>query len=290
VISLVQAEQNQGQVTRKKIYAKLERDLKRPIVSLFTSFKYPVMINDSDADMIEGLLQKMDLSNGLAVVINSPGGLGLAAERIIKACRTYSGTGEYWAIVPGKAKSAATMICLGADKILMGPTSELGPIDPQMRLETGEVCSAYNIIKSYEELFNDAVSTKGHIEPYLQQLKNYDRRLIEEYKMEQAFSEDIAIKSLERGMMKGLSKKEIKDKIKVLLTPEKTKVHGRPIYRDEAEEFGLKIDKLIQTTPFWKLLYELYIRTNNFTLAKVSKAIESRNQGWIAPIPEVKKK
>jgi len=108
--------------------------------------------------------------------------------------------------------------------------------------------------------------------------------------MEQAFSEDIAIKSLERGMMKGLSKKEIKDKIKVLLTPEKTKVHGRPIYRDEAEEFGLKIDKLIQTTPFWKLLYELYIRTNNFTLAKVSKAIESRNQGWIAPIPEVKKK
>jgi ClpP class serine protease len=122
----------------------------------------------------------MDLSKGLAIVINSPGGLGLAAERIIQACRAYSGTGEYWAIVPGKAKSAATMICLGAKKILMGPTSELGSIDPQIQLETGEVCSAYNIIKSYEELFGEAVNTKGHIEPYLQQLKNYDRKLIEE--------------------------------------------------------------------------------------------------------------
>jgi hypothetical protein len=90
--------------------------------------------------------------------------------------------------------------------------------------------------------------------------------------------------------MKGLTKKEIKDKIKILLTPEKTKVHGRPIYRDEAEEFGLKIEKPNQNMSIWKSLYELYIRSNNYTLAKVSKAIESQYQGWVAPIPEVKKK
>jgi hypothetical protein len=290
VVSQVQSEQNQSHETRKKLYIKLETELKRPVVAFFTSFNYPVMINDSDADMFEGLLQKMDLSNGVAVIINSPGGSGLAAERIIKACRTYSGTNEYIAIVPGKAKSAATMVCLGAEKIFMGPVSELGPIDPQVPLETGEICSAFNIIKSYNELFKGAVDTKGHVEPYLQQLKNYDQRLIEEYKMAQALSEDIAIKSLETGMMKGRSKEEIREKIKVLLTPEETKVHGRPIYRDEAENYGLKIEKLEPNTQSWKLLYELYIRSNNFVSTKVSKTIESKYQAWIASAPKAAKK
>ncbi|GAH14065.1 unnamed protein product, partial [marine sediment metagenome] len=44
----------------------------------------------------------MDLSKGLALIINSPGGSGLAAERIINVCRSYSGTEEFWAIVPNK--------------------------------------------------------------------------------------------------------------------------------------------------------------------------------------------
>ena len=35
-------------------------------------------------------------------------------------------------IVPYKSMSAATMIALGADEIMMGPKGELGPIDPQM--------------------------------------------------------------------------------------------------------------------------------------------------------------
>jgi ClpP class serine protease len=37
-------------------------------------------------------------------------------------------------VVPDQAKSAATLIALGADEILMGPASDLGPIDPQIEL------------------------------------------------------------------------------------------------------------------------------------------------------------
>ena len=88
------------------------------------------MIDDSDSTMIEEVLRNLDLSNGLALIINSPGGDGLAAERIINVCRKYSKTNEFWAIVSDKAKSAATMVCFGASKILMSETSELGPIDP----------------------------------------------------------------------------------------------------------------------------------------------------------------
>jgi len=116
IIKQVLNERQQGPITRKYLLAALEKELGRTVLVFFTSFAYPVMIEDDDADIIEGLIQKSNNSKGIALVINSPGGIGLSAERIINICRHYSGTGEYWAVVPNKAKSAATMICLGASQ------------------------------------------------------------------------------------------------------------------------------------------------------------------------------
>ena len=79
-------------------------------------------------------------------------------------------------MVPRMAKSAATMICLGANEIIMSSTSELGPIDPQIliRDEQGKPVryqAAHEIIDSYNELMDMANITKGRLEPFLQQLK-----------------------------------------------------------------------------------------------------------------------
>jgi ClpP class serine protease len=126
VLAQILTEQNQAAATRRPILAELEKELGRPVVSFFTSFFYPVGIEDEDADMLEGILQRLDLSEGLALIINSPGGSGLAAERIINVCRSYSDTDEYWAIVPNKAKSAATMVCFGASKNLYGDKLRVG--------------------------------------------------------------------------------------------------------------------------------------------------------------------
>jgi ClpP class serine protease len=41
---------------------------------------------------------------------------------------------EFHVVVPYKAYSAATMICIGTDKIHMTPKSELGPIDPALQV------------------------------------------------------------------------------------------------------------------------------------------------------------
>lgn len=62
------------------------------------------------------------------------------------------------------------MICFGASKIIMGPTSELGPIDPQLTIAEGDEIkrfSVYNVVKSYEDLFSRAVKEKGNLQPYL---------------------------------------------------------------------------------------------------------------------------
>lgn len=292
VIQQVMTEQNQGHETRKGIFIELEKELKRPVVSFFTSFKFPIMIEDTDADMLEGVLQKTDLSSGLVLFISSPGGDGLSAERIINVCRSYSKTNDYWVIVPGKAKSAATMICFGASKIIMGATSELGPIDPQLTTSKNGIVrrfSVYNVVESYDDLFSKAVKEKENLQPYLQQLANYDEREIKEFRAALSLSEDIAIRTLSSGMMKGISEDDIKKKIKIFLTPERTKTHGRPIYGKEALSCGLGIELKDIKEKFWTLVYELYIRTDNFVSTTAAKCIESKNHSFVARAREIKK-
>ena len=126
------------------------------------------MIADSDVRMLEEVMLSSGIRSALLLILDSPGGYGLSAERIIRVCRKYS-NGSFDVLVPFMAKSAATIICFGATKIWLGETSELGPIDPQYVID-GFPVSIYNMVKSYEELLHKANQTKGRLEPYLQQL------------------------------------------------------------------------------------------------------------------------
>jgi len=97
---------------RQHLLSQIGKRLGVTAISFFTSFVYPVGIQDGDADMIEDVLQHTKISNQLCLIINSPGGDALAAERIVHICQTYSKNG-FIVIVPRRAKSAATMIALG---------------------------------------------------------------------------------------------------------------------------------------------------------------------------------
>ena len=66
----------------------------------------------------------------ILLVIDSNGGRVEPAYLISKTCKRLSRQ-KFIAAVPRRAKSAATLIALGADEIHMGLMSELGPIDPQ---------------------------------------------------------------------------------------------------------------------------------------------------------------
>jgi len=66
----------------------------------------------------------------IALVIDSPGGDAKCAYRIARFIRKRCG--GFVAVVPEYAKSAATLICLGADKIILGKNAELGPLDHQV--------------------------------------------------------------------------------------------------------------------------------------------------------------
>ena len=69
-------------------------------------------------------------SNVLLLLL-SRGGVIEPAYQISKVCKAYSKE-RFVVVVPRQAKSAATLIALGADEIHMGPLGQLGPIDPQL--------------------------------------------------------------------------------------------------------------------------------------------------------------
>ncbi len=290
VIGKILNEQNQNHETRKQLIVKLEKTLGRPVVCLFTSFNYKVVLDDSDADVLEGILQTLDLKDGLALLINSPGGSGLAAEKIINICRNYSGTNEYWAIVAGRAKSAATMVCFGASKVMMGTVSELGPIDPQMSIiEDGRAkrFSLVNIVDSYNNLFREAIKTKtGNLQPYLQQLSRYDAREIKEFEDAIELSKDIAVTALNTGMLKHMTHQQIEKEIKMFLSPQLTKTHGRAIDSITAKNCGLNVKDISPKDKLWKIIYELYSRQNSFVTRQVAKCVESKDASFVTGIPE----
>jgi hypothetical protein len=232
----VSDERFQTPASRRPLFKKVSAAFAdRCLVTFFTSFHYPVEISDEDCDMLQSVLQQTpNISKGLVLMISSPGGDPLAAERFVNICRTYSGTGDYWALVPGRAKSAATVISMGASKIIMAPTSDLGPIDPQIiREENNETkwFSAFSLVNGYKALFDEAVKTTGNVEPYVQQLAHYDVRDINTWTGFIDVAKDIALKILASGMMAGTSRAEIERKIEVFLNPTAgTQHHGRAIY------------------------------------------------------------
>lgn len=69
-------------------------------------------------------------AENILLIIQSAGGSIEPAYLISKTCRREA-RGKFVAVVPRRAKSAATLIALGANEIHMGLMSELGPIDPQ---------------------------------------------------------------------------------------------------------------------------------------------------------------
>ena len=90
-------------------------------------------IDGYDLDRLFNALNKSKKVGSLDVllILLSRGGSIEPAYQISKICKSFA-RAKFVVAVPRYAKSAATLIALGADEIHMGPLAQLGPIDPQL--------------------------------------------------------------------------------------------------------------------------------------------------------------
>jgi hypothetical protein len=128
-----------------------------------------LLIHDGDEDNDIGWLSEevwknmynssSDFKQGepIALIIDSPGGDAPSAYRIAKFLRNKCG--KYTAIIPKYAKSAATLLSLGADEIYVGKEGDLGPLDVQISDYNEEkVYSALDEVQAIDSLFDFATN------------------------------------------------------------------------------------------------------------------------------------
>ena len=278
-IADLQGETQQAHPRCVPFIQKLEAHFKRPVVVFQTSFTFENgYISDDDALMLEEILVDSKIRKDLLLVVSSAGGIGLAAERIIRVCKKYS-TNGFEVLVPHQAKSAATILCFGATKIWMGETSEIGPIDPQLRISRRQV-SVHNILKSYDGMLDRASRARGRIEPFLQQLSVYDPRYMEQLRQEMRLSEAMAAQLLRQKMMKGRSTAQVRQRIRPFIDPEQTLEHGRPIFREQAEQCGLAIGKVDIADTIWPTVWDLHMRYEHVMGTQSAKLVESASASF----------
>ena len=104
---------------------------------------------EPDRTLFEETLYDANPDENLHVMLRTLGGDGETALRLVRQAQ--SRCKELTVIVPVEAKSAGTLFVLGAERVLMGPTSDLGPIDPQFRLQSGVFASGKAIIAAVED-------------------------------------------------------------------------------------------------------------------------------------------
>jgi len=257
------------------------------VVSYFVDY-HCGYLDTSDAQMLEDLLQAASYPFNLFLIVDGPGGFGLAAEQVINVCRTYGG-GGFSVIVPKMAKSAASVICLGAERLILGPTAELGPIDPQIRQPDGSAISAASYVERYKKLLDRAENTKGNIEPFLMGLKSFDPVMVEDLEREIELSRKVAEDALFSGMWKGQDRtKELTEKLKIFTQITEKGSHGRAILFPELQKaLELQQESHIQQisahSELWGLLWELYNRTRASLSDQSTKLIETRDESFPGP-------
>jgi hypothetical protein len=136
-----------------KLVRKLENLLKMPVwlliqngdpaccdsicIHLYKSFQ------DDRAAIVEG--------EPIALLIESSGGDAHMAYRIARLIQRR--TQKFTVVIPQYAKSAATLLALGASDLILGRDAELGPLDVQMfDREREDVGSALDAVQSLERL------------------------------------------------------------------------------------------------------------------------------------------
>lgn len=140
----------------------------------------------------------------LDVVLHSPGGSPFMAEWIVSFLR-----GKFSPIrvmVPHSAKSAAAMVALSANEIIMDERGELGPIDPQMLLRQEErtiQSPAQAILDQFERAKEEIKEDAGNLPVWLPVLRQYGPSLLEEAQNAIDLAKELVASWLERYMFAG---------------------------------------------------------------------------------------
>jgi len=117
---------------RVELYKQIEEARSGKLLVYITGYKpgMETQISSEVHDLFLNHLDKFNSPQKIILYLYTRGGDTMSAWSLINLLRQFCN--EYEVIVPSKARSAGTLICLGAENIIMTKQATLGPIDPSL--------------------------------------------------------------------------------------------------------------------------------------------------------------
>lgn len=249
---------------RKTCYEEIEKLRERPLLVYATKFLEgvppgtPNVIDLPDVDGFTDLINSVPSNTSIDVLLHSPGGRPDVTERLVGLLR--GKFKEVHFLIPHSAYSAATMLALSGNSIVLHSSASLGPIDPQIN-----GIPARSIKRGFEKV-KEKIAEEGPktLPAYIPLIEKYTLELLELCEDSEKLSKKLVSTWLKNYMFKGEKNvgRKIKKAVSFFSNYDEHLLHSRPLTLDKLAQFDLKIH--LADSALQELLWEVYILLNGF--------------------------
>jgi hypothetical protein len=247
--------------------------VKFPLPPIPTLINTPISIDLEDLDGFTDLVNSIDNKSEVDVLLHSPGGSPEATERIVDVLR--SSFEKVFFLIPHSAYSAATMLALSGDEIVLHSSACLGPIDPQVN---GVPARA---LKRGFEKAKRALKEEGpeSLPAYVPLIEKYTLELLEICEDYEQLSQELVRLWLTNYMFKDdPTKAELIEKAVTFFSDyDMHRTHSRPLTFNKVKHLGLKIS--LAEKELRNLFREAHILLDGFFNATPFVKIYENSQG-----------
>jgi hypothetical protein len=267
----------QGRTSRQELIKRAEKHdtlSPRRLLLYVANIEHPnSALSQADIVPLSDALASLGQVDNLDLLLHTTGGDGDVAEKFVEMCRRHCPPYGFRVIVPNMAKSAGTLIALGANELLMGYCSELGPIDPQISIVVGnthQMVSAWTFIRARDQLqekVQKAMAAGEDPTMFLQQLAGIDPVFVTHCEQLMTFAQQLVRKFVFNRFSKSDTAQEWADKVVSFLSNVEEHIsHGRLILARELRQHCsfLSITELPEEDKLWQIVWELYVRCEVF--------------------------
>lgn len=243
---------------RQSLIKKIENETKRRLIC-FVCGEDALIKRDDTLGFVD-LLTNVQQGEDLSLLLHTPGGDPDAAEKLITLVHKKVDGATLHVIVPDYAKSAGTLMALGANKIIMSDSSELGPIDPQIILEDGRGNRINHSVLCFLDAYetHEAALRANPDDPVaLMMLAKLDPATVKMFEAVRARARTFAETQLRQWMFRGGSGNVTKI-ANDLMDTKRFPSHGQMVGYEDAVDMGLVADYLAPTDPVWMDYWQLY--------------------------------
>ena len=194
----------------------------------------------------------------LHVMLYTLGGDGETALRLVRQAQ--SRCKELVVIIPDQAKSAGTLFVLGADKILMGPTSDLGPVDPQFQLPNGSLVACKSIIAAVEDAEKKIQAIPDTYTLHASLLGDITALMVQQARDALARTEDqvkVALSCASSRSEEKIEKLAQSLNGPLIKTPQS---HGTVVSAKDAKDLGLPVTELSGDSNQWRSIWRMWTK------------------------------